>query len=497
MGKRQLEKCNLYRKSLFNLYLELDENLELNYQKIRKFYEKHDLDFDDELYLLDVRFPEDLYFSYIETLLNAKVVKYPEEIIRILIKRNCTVDIIKGAYRLIISYGYNLDFNSKMASGETYGNYFINSLCQKNDFRLYDIYNILVNWGYIPNKDSLNDTAVRFFIKNTIDSLTIFQEGLNNINYGGLSKDEIKVVQDNGILLNNKFYTGNQVIGRERELENLIISLAQEKKCPILVGESGVGKTAIVDELVYRIKTNNVPNFLRNQLIYELRVNNAIAGARYRGDFEEKIKQIIEICLERNLVIFIDEIHTIYGMGTANENPNDLASILKMYIDRDNLRLIGTTTDVEYEKYFSSDALKRRFDKIKVKEPEYDVMREITLKVINDCSMKNGITSEKILENNPEIIDIILTATCKKHRTYDDIVNNPDLTVSIIDKAFAYAKVLDSEELEIKNFIKSLEMCDRIYETAKDNAVEELKALSEPREDKNNQYIKIHKPIHN
>lgn len=497
-----MKQLNSFDKSILNLFSGFDNRLDLNYEKIREFNSKNDLDFDDKLYLFNFNLPEASYLLFVKTMLDAREVKHPEEIILMLLRNNCTVRTIRDAIKLIYDYDYDLNFNSKIASDLTYGDHIIYLLCDKNDFRLFDIYDILVNNCYRPNVSNLDNgftENVEKFISSSMERLTKFQNKFfyNEDGNFKLSKDEFETLNNNGILLNNKVYKGNQVVGREKELENLIISLAQDKKCPILVGESGVGKTAIVDELVYRIKTNMVPKFLCRQPIYELRVNRAIAGTRYRGEFEEKIKKIIEICLERNFIVFIDEIQSIYGMGAANENPNDLASILKMYIDRDNLRVIGTTTDFEYGEYFASDALKRRFDKIIIKEPEYNVMHEIIRKVINDYSMKNGISSEKLLENNPGIIDIILTATCKKHRTYDDIVNNPDLTVSIIDKAFAYAKVLDSEELEIRHLIKSFEMCDRIYESAKDNAVKELKALSETRKDKNNQYIKIHKPTHN
>lgn len=494
MRQREVKNVNLYRKSLFNLLLELDENLDSNYKKIIEFYETNDIDLDDELYLLNFSFPEDLYFPYIETILNAKKIKYPEEIIRILINRNCTIETIKRITNLIRKYDYNLDFNSKMDSGETYGDYFIYSLCKANSFRLIDIYNLLKINGYKPTNVFISDETVKSFIDKTSIFLIKFQEDLCDRIFADLrlSSDEFQTLRDNGIILNSKFYVGSQAIGRERELENLVISLAQDKKCPILVGESGVGKTAIVDELIYRIKTNNVPKFLYNQLIYEFRVDSAIAGTRYRGDFEKKVKQIFKICLEHHLIVFIDEIHTIYGLGAADESHYDLASIIKTYIDRDNLRVIGTTTDIEYDKYFASDALKRRFDKIKIKEPEYNIMYEIALKVINDYSIKSGISSEKLLENNSRIIDIILEATCSKHRTYDDVVNNPDLTVSIIDKAFAYAKVFESEELEINHLIKSFEMCDRIYEITKDKAIESLNALSSTNEGNKKQYIKMY-----
>lgn len=291
-----------------------------------------------------------------------------------------------------------------------------------------------------------------------------------------LSDEDILELEKYGKILNNKNYIVAPTIGREKELKNLMITLAQDKKRPLIVGESGVGKTSIVDELVYRIRTGQVPGFLQGKIIVEITPGDIVAGCEFVGMFEENMTKVMKLCERLDAIVFIDEIHTIYGTGASLKKNNDMAAMLKHYIDRSNLKVIGTTTEKEYEKYFSNDALKRRFEKITVKEPTEDILYQIVNKVIEDYYVKNGISFEN--ENiRSKIENIILSATEKSYRINNDIVNNPDLAISIVDKAFAFAKVYDSEFITAEHFIEGFECCDRIYESTKKQAIEKLKKL--------------------
>ena len=291
-----------------------------------------------------------------------------------------------------------------------------------------------------------------------------------------LSDEDILELEKYGKILNNKNYIVAPTIGREKELKNLMITLAQDKKRPLIVGESGVGKTSIVDELVYRIRTGQVPGFLQGKIIVEITPGDIVAGCEFVGRFEENMTKVMKLCERLDAIVFIDEIHTIYGTGASLKKNNDMAAMLKHYIDRSNLKVIGTTTEKEYEKYFSNDALKRRFEKITVKEPTEDILYQIVNKVIEDYYVKNGISFEN--ENiRRKIVNIILSATEKSYRINNDIVNNPDLAISIVDKAFAFAKVYDSEFITAEHFIEGFECCDRIYESTKKQAIEKLKKL--------------------
>ena len=299
-----------------------------------------------------------------------------------------------------------------------------------------------------------------------------------------LSDKDILELEKYGRVLNNKNYVVSPTIGREKELKNLMVTLAQDKKSPLIVGPSGVGKTSIVDELAYRIKTQQVPSFLQDKIILEVNPSDVVAGCQYVGMFEENMTKLMKLCEKLDVIVFIDEIHTIYGIGSVKGKDNDMADMLKHYIDRTNLKVIGTTTKTNYDEYFSSNDLKRRFERVNVKEPIEDILYQIIDKVIGDYCLKNEIYFEN--ENiRKEIINIIMSATEKKHRVYDDMTNNPDLSISIIDKSFAFAKVYDSEFISQEHFIESFTYCDRLYKSAREQAISKLKNIN----------INIFKPV--
>ncbi|MDP8991806.1 MAG: AAA family ATPase, partial [Actinomycetota bacterium] len=161
------------------------------------------------------------------------------------------------------------------------------------------------------------------------------------------------------------------VIGREREIERVMQVLSRRtKNNPVLIGEPGVGKTAIVEGLSQRIVANDVPETLKNKQLYTLDLGALVAGSRYRGDFEERLKKVLkEIRTRGDIILFIDELHTLVGAGAA-EGAIDAASILKPMLARGELQTIGATTLDEYRKHLEKDAaLERRFQPIKVDEP--------------------------------------------------------------------------------------------------------------------------------
>ncbi len=305
-----------------------------------------------------------------------------------------------------------------------------------------------------------------------------------------VSKSDIFELEKYGRILNKKKFISSPTVGREKELKSLMITLAQEKKKPLLVGESGVGKTAIVDELAYRMINGEVPSFLQGKLILEVTPSEIVAGCQYVGQFEEKMTKLMNLCERLDVILFIDEIHTIYGVGSTKNKDNDMASILKYYIDRTNLKVIGTTTTKEYNEFFSNDALKRRFERIQVNEPTKEVMFEIIEKVITDYCFKNGIYFEN---NNLKqlVINVILDATDKKHRVFNDMVNNPDLAISIIDKAFAFAKIYDCSFIGKEHFIESFELNDRIYDSAKETAISKLRSFDDGKKEETSKIFRI------
>ena len=183
------------------------------------------------------------------------------------------------------------------------------------------------------------------------------------------------------------------VIGREEELENITLVLARRSKCNVLmVGDPGVGKTAIAEGLARKIFEKKVPKFIQDHQVYSLDISSLLAGSKYRGDFEERIKAVLAALEKKGkIILFIDEAHMMSGAGSANQNPNDLANILKPVLTKGTIKLIASTTWEEYRKYFEKDrALMRRFQRVTVDEPS----PEMAVKIIK--GIKN--TTKNIME---------------------------------------------------------------------------------------------------
>lgn len=245
------------------------------------------------------------------------------------------------------------------------------------------------------------------------------------------------------------------VIGRNKEIERLIEILCRRNKCnPILIGNAGVGKTALVEELSTKIKNNDVPKVLKNKKIYSLDMASAVAGTKYRGEFEDRIKKIIdELESNDNIILFIDEIHTLVGAGGA-EGAIDASNIFKPALARGKIKIIGATTLDEYKKYIEKDsALDRRFQKIFVEEPDKSSLKNIllTLKEIYE-NYHNVIISENIINKIIELSNKYI---------YDRY--EPDKSIDILDevctkvslKKITNEEKLKTKELELKEIINT------------------------------------------
>ena len=221
------------------------------------------------------------------------------------------------------------------------------------------------------------------------------------------------------------------VIGREKETDRLIRILSRRSKNnPCLIGEAGVGKTAIVEGLANRIAKGRVPPALLGKKIFSLDLTSMVAGAKYRGDFEERIKNIMsEVTKNRSVILFIDEIHTIVGAGSA-EGAIDAANIMKPELSRGNLQLIGATTLAEYHKYIEKDsALERRFQPIMVEEPTV----EGTIQILN------GLKESYQLHHGVIITDGAIQASAKLSQRYIQDRFLPDKAIDLLDEACALA----------------------------------------------------------
>ena len=284
-----------------------------------------------------------------------------------------------------------------------------------------------------------------------------------NINIESLQENLIETDRGNQNLIIKEIATNlndlarrkelDKVIGRDKEINRLIEVLARKNKNnPILIGEAGVGKTAIVEELARRIVNGNVPSFLKNKEILNLNIASLIAGTKYRGEFEEKLNNIIkELESVNNLILFIDEIHTIVGAGGA-EGAIDASNILKPALARGKIKCIGATTNAEFKSSIETDkALERRFQKIYIKEPDEDETRTILEKIKNDYELFHNVT----------IPDDILTETIRLSKKYIVDRNEPDKSIDILDEICASTSIIESFNNESSNLIKEIESLNK------------------------------------
>ena len=252
------------------------------------------------------------------------------------------------------------------------------------------------------------------------------------------------------------------IIGREKEIERIMqIISRRNKNNPCLVGEPGVGKTAIVEGLAEKIMTGDVPENLKNKRIIDLDISGIVAGAKYRGDFEERIKKILdEVKKEKNIILFIDEIHTIVGAGAA-EGAIDAANILKPLLARGEIQLIGATTLDEYRKYIEKDsALERRFSIINVNEPSAK----------NTIEILKGIVDKYEAHHNVKITNEAIESAVNLSVKYITDRFLPDKAIDLIDEAASkirtkiFTEPDEIKELQEESIILAKEKEEAIYE---------------------------------
>jgi ATP-dependent Clp protease ATP-binding subunit ClpA len=246
------------------------------------------------------------------------------------------------------------------------------------------------------------------------------------------------------------------VIGRDTEIESIVLSLGRRNKANvILVGDPGVGKTAIAEGLAYKIVNNDIPEFLTGHTLYNLDIGAMLAGSKYRGEFEERLKGVIKAIEKKGKsIVFIDEAHMMNGAGSGNNNPNDMANMLKPALSKGTIKVIASTTWEEYRKHFEKDrALMRRFQRVTVDEPTIEVAIDI-LKGIR--KYYEGFHGTKITNDAIE-------AAVKLSVKYQLDKKLPDKAIDLIDLACARFKLnlqskrivsRDNIEFELSKMIK-------------------------------------------
>ena len=304
------------------------------------------------------------------------------------------------------------------------------------------------------NIPKLYNEIVKFISEETDDNEE--SENKNNSNKRG-SYNQTQTLNQFGQDLTKKAEEGklDPVIGRKEEIERVIQILSRRtKNNPCLIGEPGVGKTAVVEGLAQKIVAGDVPEILKNKRVVTVDISSMVAGAKYRGDFEERIKKALnEVKKAGDVILFIDEIHTIVGAGSA-DGAIDAANILKPLLARGEIQLVGATTLNEYRKYIEKDAaLERRFSPVTVKEPSGKDTVEIL----------KGIRDKYEAHHNVKITDEAIEAAVNLSTRYINDRFLPDKAIDLIDEAASRARIKTYTEPDI---LKKLQ--DEIEEVEKD-----------------------------
>jgi len=329
--------------------------------------------------------------------------------------------------------------------------------------------------GILREGDSI---AVRILLDLNVDIPKIYSEivgvvseveavtGSKNDTKKNASKSNNPTLNQFGEDLTKKALDGklDPVIGRNDEIQRVIQILSRRKKNnPCLIGEAGVGKTAIVEGLAEKIAMGDVPEILRDKQVFSMDISGMVAGAKYRGDFEERIKKALaEVKKAGNIILFIDEIHTIVGAGSA-EGAIDAANILKPMLARGDIQLIGTTTIEEYKKYIEKDsALERRFSPVNVPEPS----KEDTIQILN------GLRDKYEAHHNVKITDEAIRTAVELSSRYINDRFLPDKAIDLIDESASKEKLKAYTEPDL---LKKLEEELDIIQKDKDEAIRSQK----------------------
>ncbi len=343
------------------------------------------------------------------------------------------------------------------------------------------------NHFMIAMLDEGEGIAIRIMIGMNIDLDELYDE--LKVKPQDIKQEKLEVLNV-GRVLNDQVDRFDAVIGRDKELNEVIEVLLRKKKSnPLLIGPAGVGKTAIVEELARRINTKDVPLPLMNKRIIEISMGDLVSGTKYRGEFEERLTKIIkEVIKNKEIILFIDEVHSMVNAGGA-EGAINASDILKPYLARGDLKVIGATTTEEYERFIAKDkALERRFETILVKEPNIEETKEILL------GLKPSYEQHHRIKITNENIEDLVTLANK----YLFKKKNPDKTIDLLDSVCAYVKrrnILKEEltplekRLEELTLLKEKYVKDSIFDKALDTCLsiseleEQITSLKEEKSD--------------
>lgn len=288
--------------------------------------------------------------------------------------------------------------------------------------------------------------------------------------------NQISILNLYGEDLTAKKYITNPAIARDEEIMKMTMILLTPEKSALLVGKAGIGKTSIVEGLAYRIINNMVPDRLKGYRVIKINSSALIGKINHNGREELIISLLVEeLKRMENIVLFIDEIHTL--IGSNESNPMDLANILKPAIDRGGIKIIGATTDMEYNTYVVRDrAFLRRFDRVDVKEQSAEVTVQVLMGTLPKIEKQTGIKFKYNSYVTELLIKSIVDATSEYKRVYGLGAMYPDVSFSVLTAAFSNALYQNRSEVDLLDVYMAIKNSKRIYP---DSRIKELDLFKE------------------
>lgn len=296
-------------------------------------------------------------------------------------------------------------------------------------------------------------------------------ENLTNSDAFDIKKKRISILDNYGENFQNKDYITNPAIGRDEQIKQLILILLTPDKSAVLIGKPGVGKTAIVEGLAYRIQKGLVPDVLKGYQVIKVNTSALLGVDPVTG--EAKIQTLIdEIKTKSKLILFIDEIHTL--MGTKGE-ALDFANMFKPALDRGDIKVIGATTTEEYERYILRDkAFVRRFQKVEVAEPTREENIQILIGTLPKIEKRTGAKMMYTPFIQRKMMEFITDITSEYKRIYEIGSRYPDVSLTMVQQAFSNALFDNRTEVNVLDFRKAIENSKNIYQDVIDKALPEF-----------------------
>ena len=288
-----------------------------------------------------------------------------------------------------------------------------------------------------------------------------------------MNNEKISMLERYGVDLTTKEYITDPAIARDEEIKQVILTLLTPEKSALLVGKPGIGKTAIVEGLAYRIQKGLVPDVLKNYSLIKVNITSLIGETMSDGQIENRLDLLVRELSERlNTIIFIDETHLLVNKAGGM----DFANMLKAGLDRGQIKMIGATTTEEYEQYILRDrAFLRRFQKIDVLEADKPTVVKILMGTIPKLEKQIGVKINYQPFVTEKIMAFIVNMTDEYKRVYEIASRYPDICLTIVANAFTYALYDNRKIVSIKDFYKAICNAKNVYEDVKVKEIENFK----------------------